>query len=259
MKNDDAVIAPVAGKHPATIGRICVMASHPADLHLLIQKTGLSSRACRPLLNSRICYGPHDPPGFSLTGPFIGAPYAVMLLETVIAWGVSEIIVFGWCGAVSGKVRIGDLFLPTSAIIDEGTSRHYNGPEEGMTYPAPEMQARLKVGLTERRIAFREGSVWSTDAVFRETHESIARHRSMGAQVVEMECSALFAAAAFRSVSVGCVLAVSDDISSGRWLPGFHEKRFKTARHEAADAICDLLAASLSTGGSSRQMRGNSL
>ncbi len=242
MQIDTAVIQPVAGKHPASIGRTCVLASHPSDLNLLVRKTGLLPEASRPLLNSRLYYGPHDPPDFSLTGPFIGAPYAVMLLETAIAWGVTEAIVFGWCGAVSADVHIGDLFLPTSAISDEGTSRHYTGPEAWIAYPDPGIQARLKAGLTQRRIAFREGPVWSTDAVFRETPDIIDRHRNLGAQVVEMECSALFAAGAFRAVPVGCVLAVSDDISSGQWIPGFHKKRFKTARNAAIDVVGELIA-----------------
>ena len=68
---------------------------------------------------------------FSITGPFIGAPYAAMLLETLIAWGARRIIFLGWCGAVAEEVKIGDIILPTAALIDEGTSGHYSAPVNG--------------------------------------------------------------------------------------------------------------------------------
>jgi purine-nucleoside phosphorylase len=242
MDADTAIIRPFAGKHPAAIGRCCVMAAHPSDLDLLVRKTGIAPGSSRPLLNSRLYCGPHDLPCYSLTGPFIGAPYAVMLLETVIARGVSEVIFFGWCGAVSDEIRIGDIILPQSAFIDEGTSRHYSGPHAKTAYPDHRVQERIKAGLLLRQATCHEGPVWSTDAIFRETPEKIACYRSRGALAVEMECSALFSTGTFRSVPVGCVLVVSDDISSGVWIPGFHQQRFKNSRRMAADVIGDLIA-----------------
>jgi len=58
-----------------------------------------------------------------VVGPFVGAPYAAMLLETLIAWDVEKIIFFGWCGAISHDVKIGDIIIPThrSIIIKEMT------------------------------------------------------------------------------------------------------------------------------------------
>jgi nucleoside phosphorylase len=50
-----------------------------------------------------------------------------------------------------------------------------------------------------------------------------------------MECSALFAAAAFRKVPIAALLVVSDSLArtDGAWDPGFNKKRFKTMRKQA--------------------------
>ena len=56
----------------------------------------------------------------------MGAPYAVMILETLAAWGAKQVIFLGWCGAISATVSIGDILVPTLAWIDEGTSRAYS-------------------------------------------------------------------------------------------------------------------------------------
>jgi purine-nucleoside phosphorylase len=242
MRADTAIIQPLPGKQPTSIGRSCVMAAHPSDLDLLVRKTGLLSKTSRNLLNSRLYYGPHDPPDFCIVGPFIGAPYGVMLMETVIAWGIAEIVFMGWCGAVSDSIRIGDIILPQSALIDEGTSRHYIGPDPETAHPDMRMQSRIKTGLLQRQAACHEGIIWCTDAIFRETHEKVGFYRSRGALAVEMEASALFSVAMFRSVPIGCVLVVSDEISSGRWIKGFDQPRFKNSRRAVAEVICDLLA-----------------
>lgn len=244
MQADTAIIQPSPGKHPASIGRCCVMAAHPSDLDLLARKTDFLPKSSRPLLMSRLHYDPHDPPDFSLVGPFIGAPYAVMLLETVIVWGVEKIIFIGWCGAVSENIRIGDVVLPQSALIDEGTSRHYIGSDAKIVYPDMRMQNRIKAVLSRRQMTCHEGPVWSTDAIFRETPEKVAFYREQGVLAVEMESSALFSVGMFRSVPIGCVLVVSDEISSGQWKKGFDHQRFNNSRRAVVEVVCDLLAAS---------------
>lgn len=242
MRTDTAIIDPLPGKQPASIGRSCVMASHPSDLDLLVRKTGLESATKRSFLNSCLFCGPHDPPAFCLVGPFIGAPYAVMLLETVIAWGVSEVVFIGWCGAVSEDIRIGDIILPQSAFIDEGTSPHYIEPAAKTAYPDRQIQNRIKTALLRRQAACHEGPVWCMDAIFRETPEKLAFYKTQGAMAVEMESSALFSVGTFRRVPIGCVLVVSDEISTGRWVTGFGHQRLKSSRRLVADVVCDLLS-----------------
>ena len=75
------------------------------------------------LYNSKLYLDESGQNRFSIAGPFIGAPYAVMLLEIMIKWGARKIIIFGFCGAVSPDVKIGDIVIPTGSIIDEKEHR----------------------------------------------------------------------------------------------------------------------------------------
>jgi uridine phosphorylase len=165
----------------------------------------------------------------------MGAPYAVALMETLIAWGARTILFFGWCGAISPEVGIGDIIVPNGAIIDEGTSLHYGGTSGRISDSSADASRQIKQLLSGSGLSYREELVWSTDAPFRETPGKINSARAQGAIAVEMETSALFTVGRHRKVSVGAVLAVSDDLSSLTWKPGFKDKRFRDARR----AICE--------------------
>ena len=181
----------------------------------------------------------------------IGAPYAVMLLETLIAWGTQKIIFFGWCGAVSPKVKIGDIIVPAAAMVDEGTSRHYGGRwsasrgriadnhDESRSFSKPSELIVEKICsvLRENDVAFHEGAVWSTDAIYRETQEKVTYFQSKGVLAVEMEISALFSVGSYRDIDVGAILVVSDDLTTLKWKPGFKDKGFKQSRKTACEAI----------------------
>ena len=58
---------------------------------------------------------------------------------------------------------------------------------------------------------------WTTDAFFRETPAKVARRREQGCITVEMEASAMFAAAAFRGAVYGQLLYAGDDVSAAQW------------------------------------------
>ncbi|MBF0203545.1 MAG: hypothetical protein HQK67_04335 [Desulfamplus sp.] len=61
----------------------------------------------------------------SVAGPYLGSPCAAMILESLVARGVSKVVIVGWCGSISDELQTGDILIPDSAICDEGTSRNY--------------------------------------------------------------------------------------------------------------------------------------
>jgi nucleoside phosphorylase len=126
MSKDDAIVRPVKGRNFSQPGVYAVMVSNEADLRMLCRQMNLQEDCFIKLFMSRL-YIDNRQANLTLAGPFIGAPYAVMILETLIARGARKILFFGWCGAISPDVRIGDIIIPTGAIIDEGTSRHWKG------------------------------------------------------------------------------------------------------------------------------------
>jgi purine-nucleoside phosphorylase len=238
VKTDDALINPTCGKPANRIGPLAFLVSSDQDRRWLIDALRLDPGNARPLLMSHVVGSRDARTGPSVCGPFVGAPYAVILLENLIARGAETVIFFGWCGAIHPDVRIGDLILPPKALIDEGTSTHYGaaGPWSSACGSASEalLASAQNVGDT-----LRQGPVWTTDAVFRETPAKIRAHRRKGILGVEMELSAVFSVCAFRHVTAAAVLAVSDALTGPRWQPGFRDPAFTAARRRACRLLAD--------------------
>ena len=235
---DDALVKPVVTKNTPRLGRLAVLVSSESDMRLLDSRLGIDPATYRPLFMSRLYPDPSGQAGFSITGPIVGAPYAVMLLENLIAWGVRRCIFVGWCGAISADVKIGDIVLPSAAIIDEGTSLHY-GAEQGSVAEAPgEVCQEVEAILKHRRLPYRRGRVWTTDGIYRETPDKIDKFRNRAALAVEMEISALYTVGHFRGVDIGALLFVSDELGQTRWRPGFKSEMFKSSRN----VLCDVLS-----------------
>ncbi len=237
----DAIVNPTKSKSSPDIGPVAVMAATEPDFHYLGQLLNFSKDDCQRLFMSRLYFDRRNPGGFSVTGPFVGAPYAVMLLETLIAWGARQIIFIGWCGAVSEKVKIGDIILPTSVYIDEGTSKHYGAGDKSHLQADFPMVSKARQVLDKNNCDFHEGAVWTTDAVYRETPPVVAAHQQNGILAVEMEISALYSAALFRGVDLAGVLVVSDELSSLSWRPGFKHARFVQSRKTTCRLVKELL------------------
>jgi len=241
MEKTDGLIKPLrppAGLEP---GFSVLMVSHPADIAAIPKSLNLKAEVSHRVLMSRL-YILGD---LTVIGPFMGAPYAVALLENLIAWGAGEIIYYGWAGALSSVLGIGDVIIPACALVDEGTTRCYFNDNPAASFPDTGLQKMLQSRVDVSPAVIHRGPIWSTDGLFNETPEKIAHYQAQEALAVEMEASALFSVSGYRSIRIGCLLVISDDLSHGDWQPGFSEKRFKRTRHR----ICSLLPEILMTKG----------
>jgi uridine phosphorylase len=236
----DAIINPKRGKKSPELGPVAVMAATQADLSLLCELFHFTENSFQKLFISRLYLDKATTPQISLTGPLVGAPYAAMLLETLIAWGASNIVFLGWCGSISEKVEIGDIIVPSSAIIDEGTSRHYQDKDRRVAFPSEPMLTKLKTLLDQSRTNFHQGPIWTTDAVYRETRQKVEYYQCQGAIGVEMEISALFTVAEFRGIDIAALVVVGDELASSKWRPGYETKNFKQGRETACGVIREL-------------------
>jgi len=246
MAHQTGIVSPLKNEHTPDLGPLAVMVSSRGDLISCCNDMGLEASVFQPMFISRLYRGTNERgERFSLVGPFIGAPYAVMMLETLIAWGAKSIIVFGWCGAVSHDVKIGDIIVPSAAMIDEGTSGHYQESPEAAVRPSPELSANVKKCLKRAGVNFHEGVVWSTDGVFRETPEKVKHFQRKGVSAVEMELSALFTVAGYHQVDAAGILAVSDEVSSLSWHTGFQRSEFKHCRDIISKVVAGLLGKTL--------------
>ena len=234
MSDNFAIVNPVKGKKPPQPGPIAIVAATESDLQLLARMTGRPVAEQRKLYMSTLYVYAMEKHRFSLIGPVIGAPYATMIIETLLVWGVRQILFIGWCGAVSGRVKAGDIIVPDSAMVDEGTSGHYLDPQCRVALPSRHLLAQTHRVLDLQETPFHEGAIWTTDAIFRETVDKVRHYQMRGALAVEMELSAVFTVAAFRDAEAAGILAVSDEVSTYQWKPGFRSAAFKTARQ----AVC---------------------
>jgi uridine phosphorylase len=147
--------------------------------------------------------------------PTVGAPSAVHHLERAIAAGVKDFVVCGGTGALV-PLALGHVVVPTGSIRDEGTSFHYAEPGASIDVDR-DVVDKLVAFLEERSVPHVTGLTWTTDAPFRETPAMVAARREQGCLLVEMEASALLAAARFRGVRLGLMLYAGDDLSGQKW------------------------------------------
>jgi len=213
------------------------MASCEPDFNFI--KSNFAAPGLLPFFMSTLMRSGTDDKEICVAGPFMGAPYGVMLLESLIAKGADKIIVLGWCGAVTDQLNVGDLILPCNAIVDEGTSSNYKRLDKKKPCSAPDavLMDQLAEHLRSRGNECQKTTIWTTDAIYRETQNKVAYFRTLGAQAVEMECSALFSVAQYRKIRLAALLVVSDSVASKNWDPGFRQKRFKMARKAACESV----------------------
>jgi nucleoside phosphorylase len=240
MSGYDAIVNPAVGKHAPPVGPVAVMAACEPDLKALSQLLGYRPENRTRLLISRLYSDPQKLGMPALSGPMIGAPYAAMVLESLIIRGARRILFIGWCGALVPDLQIGDLILPGAALVGEGTSPNYP-PAAPRTFPSADIMRDAQNVLAAEDIQVRQGTIWTTDAAFRETRDQVKFYRARGADAVDMETSALFAVAAFRRVKLAAVLVVSDSLAGESWQPGFRSPRFRSGRkaaHYLVNTLC---------------------
>jgi purine-nucleoside phosphorylase len=204
-------------------------------------KSRMTDPVVTPFLNDTLITSDDGHKGICVAGPFMCAPYGAMVLESLIARGAKKIVVLGWCGAVNALLNIGDIVLVKEALVDEGTSCNYARLSPARPCSTPDMQ------LTDQLYDFWQAecgnmkltrqTVWTTDAIYRETPGKVACFNNLGARAVEMECSALFSVARYHKVQISALLVVSDSVASNQWKHGFRDSRFKQARKLAIKTV----------------------
>ncbi|MEJ2589433.1 MAG: nucleoside phosphorylase [Deltaproteobacteria bacterium] len=233
----EGVIRPRKGKRDPDLGPDAVMVMIPSDLAYVISRT----KAKKVSFMDSGLYGLYkteeEPPvDMAVAGPFFGAPHAVMGIEKLIALGARRIWALGWCGSLQSDLRIGDMIIPLQGISEEGVSEHYPLAQKEATSDL--RLCRLVEGhLKAQEVHFQKGTVWTTDAVYRETPGKIRRYETEGVLGVEMEISALLTVSAFRGVAFIPLLVISDELFDLKWRPGFSDPVFKENCKVAGDAV----------------------
>ena len=146
----------------------------------------------------------------------IGCPACGGNLDLLRALGIRRVMFCGGGGVLDPDIEVGRIMLVEGAIRDEGFSYQYIPPSR-IVYADKETNEKIARYLDEHGVPYFPGLTWTTDALFRETADRIARRKEEGAKIVEMEQAGCLAVAQFRHISYGALIYGGDDVSGEEW------------------------------------------
>lgn len=165
-----------------------------------------------------------------VVGCAVGAPFAVLVAEEMIASGCELVVSITSSGQIVAAGPTPYFVLIERALRDEGASYHYAAPSAYSELPG--LTRDLADRLCRAREGLRRGATWTTDAPFRETRGRIERARSLGILAVEMEAAALYAFARARNAAVLCFAHVTNQMAT---VEGDFEKGEDMGARDALD------------------------
>ena len=135
--------------------------------------------------------------------------------------GAEKFILFGSAGGLNQEATSGKYIIPTESYRDEGMSYHYAAPSDYISIKNAEKLAKF---FAEKRLPFVKGRVWTTDAIYRETRDHVAKRKAEGCLAVEMELAGLQAVCDFHGFELYDFLVTGDIVDQPDYTPdGLHE------------------------------------
>lgn len=151
-----------------------------------------------------------------LTLGIVGCPSCAGNLDLFNAMGITKVMFCGGGGVLDKNIEVGQILVVDGAIRDEGFSYHYIEPSRYI-YANPNVVQAITQYLEKHGVSYIRGLTWTTDALFRETSDRIARRKKEGAKIVEMEQAGCLAVSQFRGFEYGALIYGGDDVSQDEW------------------------------------------
>ena len=215
---------------------ICAL---PHDLRAFVKR--LQGEPLEPWQRYRQIYRGYVGEGqVTIARTLVGAPNCVALAEELATFGMKRALFVGYCGSLQRGVRAGDIIVPLKAIREEGTSFHYLPPGVD-AQPHQDIQTVIADCLQLNKVPYHQGTIWTTDALYRETKKKVKRYQDEGVLGVEMELAALFAFGMAQNVAIGGLLVVADELSRGKWRPRFLSPQLISGVRRARKAVVETL------------------
>ena len=145
-----------------------------------------------------------------------GCPSCAGNLDLFHAMGVEKVMFCGGGGVLDKNIEVGQILVVDGAIRDEGFSYHYIEPSRYI-YTNKNVTEKIMQYLRANEISYIQGITWTTDAIFRETADRIAKRKDEGAKIVEMEQAGCIAVAQYRGFDYGALIYGGDDVSQEEW------------------------------------------
>lgn len=146
----------------------------------------------------------------------VGCPACGGNLDLFNSMGITKVMFCGGGGVLDKNIEVGQILVVEGAIRDEGFSYHYIEPSRYI-YTNPITTEKITKYLDKNSISYIRGLTWTTDAIFRETGDRIAKRKEEGAKIVEMEQAGCIAVSQFRGFEYGALIYGGDDCSQDEW------------------------------------------
>ena len=156
------------------------------------------------------------------------------VMEELAHYGINKVVGYGYAGSLTQAIPVGQIVLADSAIVSDGTSREYL-PDAELVYPDGEVARQFRTCAAAAGVTIRKARVWTTDAIYREYPERIARWREAGAEVVNMDVAHFYAVSSVVGMSAVYACVVSDCVEGPTWDDGFAHVE------QAVDCLQDLI------------------
>jgi uridine phosphorylase len=165
-----------------------------------------------------------------------GASATAMLVEHLIACGAKVILFSTALGAFQPYMKPGDFVIPSEVVIGEGTSKYYY-PRIKVIRPDPDIAKIIREACSKIGVKPFIGSVWNTDAIYREMRSRIEKLQAQGVLGVEMESSATFTVAKFRGIKAASLLVVSDSLADFKWKLHFLNDEYLKSHYDTSHKV----------------------
>ncbi|HUW31616.1 MAG TPA: hypothetical protein VM223_08375 [Planctomycetota bacterium] len=163
-----------------------------------------------------------------------GGPQTAILVEELAALGVRTIVGYGVAGSIAPELPQGSFVVAARALPTDGTSKSYAA--DTIQTADPELHRAASAAGEKIGCPLRAVTAATVDALYRETSDLVENLRGQGGQIIQMECSPLYAvsrACGIRSVWLGYV---TDCLVEGKWhdwnrpLPDANENAIRICR-----------------------------
>ena len=183
---------------------------------------------------------------FAFLKLYEGAPACAAMIEEVFCnIDTDKIIMFGGSGCLNKGIAHGRVMVPTAAYRDEGTSYHYAPAADYITVKNSDKVAEF---MEKSGIPYVLGKTWTTDAIFRETENNLAKRKAEGCISVEMEVAAAQAVCDFRGKEFYNFLTSGDLLDAPEWDVRRKEGELAGTQHDTGHFDIALLLADHVTG-----------
>jgi uridine phosphorylase len=149
-----------------------------------------------------------------IVGCAVGAPYAVLVAEQMVASAAELIVSVTSAGQITEAAGQAPPYhvLIERSLRDEGTSYHYLAASD-FSDADPDLVDTAARGLTDMTPPVLRGASWTTDAPFRETRAAIDAAAERGVLAVEMEAAGLYAFARATGTPMLCFAHVTNQMA----------------------------------------------